>query len=148
MQIRIEGHDLPGRDFQGHRNVHVGVQRRDRPAELLDLQPGDAAMATWTLDCTAATIIGGCLDVRGPCIQGRPGQRFIYLSWGEVDDVGAFVMFRRAKLWLDGVDAATAQTVIATGRLTATLGLTNAEGGPLCASVRPPKIAWSGAAQG
>jgi hypothetical protein len=141
--IRIEGQDLPGRDLPGHRNVHVGVQRRDRPAELLDLQPGDAAMATWTLDCTAATVIDGCLDVRGPYIQGGRGQRFIYLSWGEVDDVGGFVMFRRAKLWLDGVDAATAQAAIATGRLTATLGLTDAGGGPLCATVRPPSIAWS-----
>lgn len=65
MRIRIEGHELPGRDLPGHRNVHVGVQRRERPAELLDLQPGDAAMATWTLDCSAASVIDGCLDVRG-----------------------------------------------------------------------------------
>jgi hypothetical protein len=143
VRIHIEGYDLPGRDVPGRRNVHVGVQRRGRPAELLDLQPGDTAMATWTLDCAAATVIDGCLDARGPYIQGGPRQRFIYLSWGEVDDVGAFVMFRRAKLWLDGVDTATAQAAIANGRLTASLGLTDAEGCPLCATVRPPKIAWS-----
>jgi hypothetical protein len=36
MDIRIEGRDLPGRDcaaapgFPGYRNIHVGVQRKDR----------------------------------------------------------------------------------------------------------------------
>jgi hypothetical protein len=57
MKLRIEGHDLPGRicvagaGFPGYVGVHVGVQRKDKPAELLDLQPGDAASVGWTLDC-------------------------------------------------------------------------------------------------
>jgi hypothetical protein len=149
VQIHIEGYDLPGRecgaseDFPGYRNIHVGVQRRDTPSEWLDLQPADAPEATWTVDSTAATITDTGLDVRGPYIQGGPGRRFIYLFWGEVDDTGRFTMFRRAKLWLDGVDKATARAAIDTGRLTATLGLTDGKGHPLCASVRPPKVTWS-----
>jgi hypothetical protein len=71
MQIRIEGSDLPGRrcagsgDFPGYENVHVGVQRRNRRDELLDLQPGDAPSAVWTFD---ASVIAGSTgpDVRGP----------------------------------------------------------------------------------
>ncbi|MGV9309854.1 DUF5990 family protein [Nonomuraea sp. NPDC004354] len=45
---RIEASDLPGRKhgqapgFPGYRNIHVGVQRRDRRDELLDLHSGDA----------------------------------------------------------------------------------------------------------
>ena len=31
-------------------------------------------------------------------MQGRPGARFIYLTWGEVVEDGSFAMFRRAKL--------------------------------------------------
>jgi hypothetical protein len=44
MQIRIEGRDLPGRscasgpNFPGYENIHVGVQRRARPSEHLDLR--------------------------------------------------------------------------------------------------------------
>jgi Family of unknown function (DUF5990) len=151
VRIRIEGYDLPGRDcdaggdFPGYRNIHVGVQRRDRPTEWLDLQPGDAPAVAWDLDCREATVTGGALDARGPYLQGGPGRRFIYLSWGEVNESGGFTMFRRAKLWLDGVGADTAQAAVATGRLTARLGLTDTKGHPLCAAVRPPKVTWSAA---
>jgi Family of unknown function (DUF5990) len=96
VQIRILGTQLPGREcgasenFPGYSNIHVGVQRKNRRDELLDLHPGDAASAEWTLDCS----VDGT-DIRGPHIQGRPGERFIYLSWGTVDDDGRFTLFRR-----------------------------------------------------
>ena len=140
MQIRIVGTQLPGRDcgagddFPGYSNIHVGVQRKNSRDELLDLHRGDAPSATWTLDCS----VDGT-DVRGPHIQGGPGQRFIYLSWGSVDGDGHFTMFRRAKLMLADVLAAAA----ASGTLVGTLGLTDAKGHPLCARVQPPQIHWS-----
>ena len=140
MQIRIVGTQLPGRDcgagddFPGYSNIHVGVQRKNSRDELLDLHRGDAPSATWTLDCS----VDGT-DIRGPHIQGGPGQRFIYLSWGSVDGDGHFTMFRRAKLMLADVLAAAA----ASGTLVGTLGLTDAKGHPLCARVQPPQIHWS-----
>ena len=143
MQIRIEGSDLPGRtcgpskDFPGYSNIHVGVQRRRKPDELLDLQPGDAPAVTWTFD---ATVDGS--DVRGPYIQGGPGQRFIYLSWGTVDDDG-FHMFRRAKLFLADVDAAVLAAAQRSGTLVLRVGLTDAKGHPACAWLKPPAIQWT-----
>ncbi|MFE5922292.1 DUF5990 family protein [Streptomyces sp. NPDC056468] len=81
--------------------------------------------------------------MKGPHVQGRPGARFIYLSWGTVDEFGAFTMFRRAKLMLDAVPDeildASARTCLLVGRL----GLTDARGGPLCARVVPPHITWT-----
>ncbi|MEV4561521.1 DUF5990 family protein [Kitasatospora sp. NPDC049285] len=148
MQIRIEAFDLPGRtcaggpDFPGYTNIHVAVQRRDRREELFDPQPGDATSAIWTLDCTARATASG-IDLNGPYIQGRPGQRFIYLSWGTVDDRGVFMMFRRAKLMLDAVDPDVLTAAARSGRLAARLGLTDAKGHPLCAAVRPPSIEWA-----
>jgi hypothetical protein len=148
IQIRIEGSDLPGRDcgpspdFPGYHNIHVAVQRRDRRDELLCLTPADASAAVWTFQATAVPVTGGT-DLRGPYIQGRPGGRFIYLSWGTVDDAGTFTMFRRAKLWLDAVDPDTLQAARKYGRLIARLKLTDAKGHPLCAAVRPPAISWS-----
>lgn len=90
MHIRIDAVDLPGltcppeafsgADVPEYRNIHVAVQRRDRPTELLAPQPGDAVFATWTLllldavpvevlDASAGTglLVGrlGLTDVRG-----------------------------------------------------------------------------------
>jgi hypothetical protein len=148
VQIRIEASDLPGRtcgpshDFPGYENVHVAVQRRNKRDELLEPHPGDARTATWTLECTTHRTATG-VDITGPYIQGRPGGRFIYLSWGTVDSAGDFTMFRRAKLMLDAVDPQLAEAAEDSGRLRARLGLTDAHGRPLCAAARPPLIEWS-----
>ncbi|MEV7733145.1 DUF5990 family protein [Streptomyces sp. NPDC088921] len=148
MHIRIDAYDLPGLTCPPassdpvYRNIHVAVQRRDRPTEPLDPQPGDANSTTWTLECTTTPSPTGN-DVRGPYVQGRPGQRFIYLSWGTVDEVGAFTMFRRAKLMLDAVPADVLDTAARSGLLVGRLGLTDARGTPLCARVVPPRITWA-----
>ncbi|UIR20995.1 DUF5990 family protein [Streptomyces spinosirectus] len=147
MRIRIDGVDLPGRacgpddGIPSYANVHVAVQRRDRPAELLDPQPGDAARASWTLECTVTGT-----DVKGPFVQGRPGNRFVYLSWGSVDGSGAFTMFRRAKLVLDAVPTDVLEAAVRDGQLTGRLALTDDRGHPLCARVVPPRITWTAGA--
>jgi Family of unknown function (DUF5990) len=112
VQIRIEASDLPGRSCgpsperpSGHGSIHIGVQRRNQPGELLDLVPGDAPSATWTLERKAARSSTD-VDLTDPYIQGRPGGRFIYLSWGTLDEAHDFRMFRRAKLQLDAVPPA------------------------------------------
>ena len=136
---------MPGRaipcganNFAGHANIHVGVQRKGKQDELLGLVPGDASSAEWTFDVD----VNGD-DIKGRYVQGRPGDRFIYLSWGDVDEDG-FHMFRRAKLMLDAVDGRTLRAAQRSGRLVGRLGLTDVCGHPLCAAVRPPKIEWSG----
>lgn len=104
--------------------------------------PGDAPSAEWTTECTPGTDGG---DLRGPCVQGVPGARFLYLSWGTVDEAREFTMFRRAKLWLDAVPADVLAAAVERGILVGRLGLTDRKGHPLCASVRPPLIEWSAA---
>ncbi|KPI05233.1 hypothetical protein OK074_0371 [Actinobacteria bacterium OK074] len=150
MHIRIDAVDLPGRSrpapadakVAAYDNIHVAVQRRDRPAELLDPQPGDAASASWTLECTATVSPDGT-EVKGPYVQDRLGRRFVYLSWGTVDASGAFTMFRRAKLLLDRVPADVLAAAAHSGLLVGRLGLTDAHGNPLCARVEPPYITWT-----
>jgi hypothetical protein len=153
MQIRIEGTDLPGLSCgpspdvpEGYRNIHVGVQRRGKRDELLGLTPGDAPAATWTIDCqlSGGTGPGGLgPDVKGPYIQGPPGGRFIYLNWVTVDDAGAERLFRRAKLWIDGVPPAVLDEAGRTGLLIGRLALTDPKGNPTCSAGRPPTIQWS-----
>ena len=144
VQIRSVGTWLPGRacgpgdNFPGYSNIHVGVQRKNRPDELLGLRPGGTAQAVWALDRSVDGIY-----VRGPYIQGLPGGRFIYLSWGSVDAGGQFTMFRRPKLMLADVPENVLEAAAATGLLVGSLGLTDAKGDPLCARVRPPVIRWT-----
>jgi hypothetical protein len=147
--IRIDGVDLQGLGCAGspdspggYHNVHVAIQCRNRRDELLGLTAGNAASATWTIECVPVPTPTG-FDLKGPYIQGRPGARFVYLSWGTVDRAKNFEMFRRAKLWLDCIPADVVAGAVDEGLLVGRLGLTDRKGNPLCASVRPPVIEWS-----
>jgi Family of unknown function (DUF5990) len=147
--IRIEGTDLPGRtcgpgpDYpDGHHNIHVAVQGRKGQQDLLGLVPADAVSATWQLDCDILSP-PPATDIRGPQVHGSPGKRFIYITWGVDDQPEGFRMFRRAKLWLDAVPADVMATACERGVLIGRLGLSDEQGWPLCAAVRPPRIQWT-----
>lgn len=137
VDVRIVGVNLPGRSWAGYDGIHVGVQRRDQPVELV---PGDAPEAVWDID--VGVLPDG--DFRGPFVQGKRGERFVYLCWVAVDAAGGLTRFGRVKLMLGAVDA---NVVAAAGepgrRLLATLALTDARGGPRYAAVRPPAISWT-----
>jgi hypothetical protein len=167
MRIRIEGVDLPGNRGGGSEraglasggpgnggpanggpgtgldalrfgNVHVGVQRK---SEVVERVPADAASATWVFEVTSREV-DGLLDVGGPWVHGRPGARFLYLSWGNVDG-DSFAMFRRAKLMFGDVPTEVLRAGHdGDGQLVGRLGLTDECGGPRCARVRPPDITW------
>jgi hypothetical protein len=143
VEIRIEGHDLPGREFScdgvERDNVHVAVQVGREPFGLV---PGDAADAAWSVEVRVVPTPEG-LDLRGPAVHGRRGERFLYLTWGQVTPTGGFEMFRRAKLMAAEIDPdllRAAAAPDATG-LTARVELRDADGHPRCARVEAPAIA-------
>lgn len=133
MLLEIRGHHLPGRSWHGggqrHDNVHVGVQVRRDPAELV---PGDAASVTWRVP---VEVVGE--DFRGPAVQGRRGERFVYLTWGEVGTDDGFTMFRRAKLVLADV---LPHLTGADATVVAEVDLTDERGAPRCARLRAPAL--------
>jgi len=144
VRIEIRGFHPPGRSFcrpdgSMMENVHVGVQLRREPSELV---PGDHADPTWDVDVDLVHR-DGCLDFRGPAVQGKRGHRFVYLTWGNVGADGSFEMFRRAKLMLDRIDPELVDAAVAGGGLAARVDLTDDRGGPRCARVDPPAIEWS-----
>jgi hypothetical protein len=143
VRIVIEGHDLPGREFVSDgmslRNVHVAVQVGREPFGMVR---GDADVARWEVD-VRGVVEGDAVDVRGPAVYGKKGERFLYLTWGDVGVDGSFTMFRRAKLMLGDIEAeALAAAVRNDGVIVAALSLTEEHGGPRCARVRPPAITW------
>jgi uncharacterized protein DUF5990 len=144
MRVIITGVNLPGRVFcrpdgSDMENVHVGVQLRRDPAQLVR---ADATEARWELDVDVVEK-DGLLDFRGPAVHGKRGERFIYLTWGNVDATNGFEMFRRAKLMLDRIDPELMESAARDGRLAASVDLTDDLGAPRCARVDPPALAWS-----
>ncbi len=149
VTFEIHGSDLPGRSCgpglggQMYGNVHVGLWSRSGPVELV---PGDAPVARWRFDAAVRRDEDG-LDVRGQHVAGRKGERSLGLVWGELADDDSFEIFRGAKLRLSDLDPALVSRALETGeRLVCRLGLTDDQGHPRCASVRPPDVAWSLAA--
>lgn len=135
ISLRIVGRDLPGAECGEFRNVHVGVQRGREPEGLV---PGDAAEAVWEVTVGVVAGADGEVDFRGPCVHGRRGERFLYLTWGEMPPGGEFRMFRRAKLFL----ADLPQEVVERGRGVGELALAGGDGMGVCAGVRPPEVVW------
>ena len=138
MLLQIRGHHLPGRTWRAHDeqydNVHVGIQVGKEPRELVR---GDADTSSWTIPIEVVAREGE-LDYRGAAVQGRPGSRFVYLTWGDVGEDGSFTMFRRAKLMLADLAPLIiddrGQTIVAT------VDLTDDCGGPRCARLRAPAL--------
>ncbi len=131
MRLVIEGTNLPGLACGSYRDIHVGLQVRQDPVELV---AADAAKAAWEVDVEVVER-NGEPDFRGPAVQGKRGQRFVYLTWGELHD-GAFSMFRRAKLMLDDVPDPTVASVVAR------VDLTDETGMPRCARLTAPALGW------
>ncbi len=143
MRIVIEGHDLPGVAFVSDdvalRNVHVAVQVAKEPSGLMR---GDTVRPCWEID-VRTVVTAGAVDLRGPAVHGKKGERFLYLTWGDVGADGSFVMFRRAKLMFADIEPEMLGVAAREdGVLVASLALTDECGGPRCGRVKPPVIKW------
>jgi hypothetical protein len=144
--IRVEGGNLPGRRCNPgpegpHENVHVGIGSRGLATELVR---GDASAASWRFQVRPVAVAGGSWDFSGPLVEGRRGDRFLYLNWGDVAADGSFRLFRRAKIDLSALDAELVRKAVDEGaELRCEVDLTDAKGNPSCARFRPPAIAWS-----
>ena len=148
MVIQVNGRNLPGASCrpapdhsERYENVHASVGSWKAPVGLIR---GDAARATWRLEVRPIELPAGSIDFRGPMVEGRRGERFLYINWGTVDHDGNFHLFRRAKALLGEIDAVLVREAIRAGaELHCTIDLTDAKGNPVCARLRPPAITWS-----
>ena len=116
MLVRLHGHTLPGREFDGFEQVHVGLQRRKEPNQLV---PGDAVTADLVAEVEVVRTPAG-LDFLGPYVHGNRADRFLYLTWGDHPNAGTFTMFGRAKIrfsWIGpGALAAAVESALSTVR--------------------------------
>lgn len=124
VKLVIRGRNLPGRTCGSYANIHVGLQVKREPSELV---PGDADQAEWITEVSTADG-----DFRGPAVQGKKGERFVYLTWGTVHE-DKFTMFRRAKLMLADLPAVREEVAV-------DVDLTDEQGMPRCARLHRPAI--------
>lgn len=146
MRITIRGHNLPGRAFcnsEGvpYDNVHVAVQEGHHPVGVV---AGDAASAEWQVEVRTQLDTSGEVDFKGEVVHGNRGDRFLYLTWGDVGDDGSFEMFRRAKLMLNRIDGDLVRQAERLHQpLVARVDLSDRCGAPRCARVDPPALTWA-----
>ena len=143
LKVRVVGTDLPGIKFPMAgpicEPVHVGIQRGQ---EVIDDVPADRARVTFDAEFEIGTQPEGTVNFLGPFAQGTRHDRFFYLAWG-VKAFGGFHMFRRLKIRLGHLSRAKVDAAIKSGKpLTVHLKLTDAKGGPLCATPPPTHIKW------
>ena len=146
MKLSVIGTNMPGKTFcqpdgSTLENVCVGIQEG---RDAVGLVPGDADSARWKTEIRVVTADDGAVDFRGPAVHGVRGERFVYLTWGNLAAGGTFAMFRRAKLMLNRIDPDLVSRALADDSgLACTVNLTDGRGGPRCARVDPPAISWT-----
>ncbi len=62
--------------------------------------PADSQSARWEVDVRVVADADGLPDFRGPAAHGKRGERFLYVTWANIDAVGSDEVFRRGKLML------------------------------------------------
>lgn len=138
--MRLIGEGLQGPGGDGPNGLQIGIQRK---SEVVDVVPGTAPRATFSLHVDIVAN-DDALDFRGPYVHGPRGDRFLYLSWGEVDQDGTFGMVQRMKIRLGVIDRALIERALEhRATLQGTLPLVDGAGRPLSGSVAPDRITWA-----
>jgi len=120
--------------------VFLGIQRGK---DVIEQVPGDAKTVTFEPEFRVERKKDGTPNFLGAFAQGTADDRFFYLCWGVKGPGGRFDMFRRLKIRLGHLSAARVERACRSDQpITVRLRLTDAKGGPLCATPRPPNIEW------
>ncbi|WP_235531855.1 DUF5990 family protein [Pelomonas sp. Root1237] len=87
----------------------------------------------------------GSVNFLGEFAQGTPADRFVYLNSGALAGQPGSNWTRRAKLKLASIPREVVEAVLASsaGAIEARVLGTMADGGPICASVKPHAVVWS-----
>ena len=137
LNMQLIGQGLSDRQS----GLHLGMQRG---SEVIDPVPAMAGTVSFALTVEVTPISDGvAFDTRGPYVHGRRGDRFLYLSWGEVDRDGAFGMVMRTKIALGAIAGDLIARALESGAtLRGTLSLVDAAGKPVSGTVPSGRIAW------
>ncbi len=136
MKLTIECVDLPQQNWDGHREIWLGIQQGKDVVQEVKL-PVETASFRCELR-VGNDSSQGSPNFLGPCAQGTVQDRFVYLCWG-YRHLGMWAGFRRAKLPLGHLTWVN----IEDNQVHVTVRCTDPKGGPICATVRDEFVSWS-----
>ncbi len=132
--------DVAGGQAVQRSRIVLALQRGE---DLVGPVDGDARQARFRPRFEVRQRADGRPNFLGPYAKGTPDQRFFYLAWAERDAAGALRMFRRAKVHLSGLRWDAVSAAAAERRpLRVEIAMTDAKGGPRCASIHPDQAHW------
>ena len=111
------------------------------------VKPSSATKSRVAFDFAVEVVPGsskGAFRLRGPAVQGRPGERFVYLRIGTCAGQAGTDVARRAKIGLEGITPRLLDAVRAKrdGVLEVQFAGTESKGGAACATVPLLGKAW------
>lgn len=145
MIVKVEGINGPGRrcnpapEHGPYEDVQVGVGRFTDPIGVV---PGDTKSVHWQVPVRVVWHQGEP-DFRGPAVNGKRGDRHLYLNWFNREPNRQLRLFRRGKVMLSSLDPALVEQAQRTGAaLQCTVNLTNAKGLPTTARFWAADLDW------
>lgn len=148
LHVLVRCSELPGRRFVDPQDpvtpckdpVYLGIQKGK---VVIDHVPADRAEAEFRAEFRVGMKKDGSPNFLGPYAQGPIDDRFFYLSWGVRSEPCHFKMFRRLKIRLGHLSWSQIRKAAKTRiPLEVALRMTDAKGGPLCATPPPTHIQW------
>lgn len=139
LNIQLICSDFPGLPFEGRAAVYLAIQHKE---DILDETPSNVQEKIFDLRVKVTEGKDGLPNFTGPYVFGKTGDKFLYLVWFMKTSMGN-ERFRRAKIKLNEFSWSQIRKAQAAEiPIRAQIRLTDAKGGPICASLKPPYIQW------
>lgn len=139
ITLHLHCHSLPGERFGEYTQARLGIQIKK---DVVQDVSADQESVDFEIPVEVVRKEGG-YDFKGPWVQGKPGERFGYLCWGERPN-GQWQGIGRAKVALSTLDEGLVEEGLRTGKLRVDVECTDrAKGGPIYASYVNQQTRWS-----
>lgn len=147
LKLKVMCSRLPGLRFEDpykheprvKEPVYLGIQRG---TEVIEQVPADRHRVVYHPEFRIGKQPDGSPNFLGPYAQGRPRDRFFYLSWG-VKRSDRFSMFRRLKIRLTHLEWPEIEQALESDEpIVVRLKLTDDLGGPACGTPDESRITW------
>jgi hypothetical protein len=140
LRLRIVMEDpVPG--------VAIALQRgASSEAELVAPAPATASALSFDFEVVVeGSLPDGKPRLLGPCVQGPPAARFVYLCVGQAAGQAGSPWSRRVKVPLGGLSWDLIEALVPGARLAARIGGRGRDGSPACATVPLLAPGWRAA---
>ena len=139
LDLQLTCSHFPDLPFEGRANIFLGIQRKQ---EILEETPATHKEKIFKVQVKLSEGKNGQPNFTGAYVFGKTGDKFLYLVWFIKTSMGN-EGFRRAKIKLQDLSwKQIRRAIVRQDPIRARIILTDAKGGPICASVKPPYIEW------